>query len=200
MSPGIALLRQFKQRARASQLAFARNSGTRVRSTPFGQIVRFSGGSANFSHPWLPTLSGNGCTFQQGHVNNFPATIKGVPLDGDDSNPQPILELPNPLMLDTSNRGFLCVEVTCDPAHDWSIIKAEMVQVANPDAEDGSGDVYNPTGAAKPLKNNRARWPVALLRQRADDRIDIYEPVHFDLTHRVKFFPDNTTPQRHFFY
>jgi hypothetical protein len=174
--------------------------------SPFGRIVRFRRGQASFEHPWLATLDGNkGATFLQGLVNGKKATIGGIPLDGGPKHRVPQLRWKD-LLLDADGIGWLCVEVTCsapdDKAHTpWSVLSAEMVQVGDPNTNNGRPDgvFHMAAGGAKPLSGHRARWPVAMLQQRRDS-LDLFQVVHFNLTHRVALQKDGKSAQRHFFF
>jgi hypothetical protein len=162
------------------------------------------GGGADFSHPWQPSLSGIEAAFLPGMVNRVAAKIGGVELDGGSGGEPPVLDLSRPL-LDADGRGWFCAEVTVDPEKEWGIAGVEMVQVADPDTDDGlPGRGINAIGGAKPLASERgagtrARHPVAMLRRRADGSLEVFEIAFFDLQMRIAFATDHT-PQRYFFY
>ena len=175
--------------------------GVRTRETPDGTIISFDAKSDPFVHAWLVTLIGDdSATIRPGTVNRLEATIKGVPLAGEDTKPPPVLKFGEP-NLDSEGRGWICVEVTCDPKEQWAVKKAEIVQVADPDTPGGEpGERLNTLGAAKPLPDNRARHPLAMMREREGGRLEIFQITYFDLQHRVALAADQQTAQRHFFW
>jgi hypothetical protein len=81
------------------------------------------------------------------------------------------------------------------------VLTAEMVQVADPNTDSGKDDgtFHMAAGGAKPLSGNRARWPVAMLQLR-NGSLDVFQVVHFNLTHRVALQKDGKSAQRHFFF
>ena len=171
--------------------------GCRLRRSGRYVLINFDGGgNADFSHPWQGELNGTQMTFLPGTINKIPGTIKGVELD-DPTNPSLDLSEPD---LDVDGRGWVCAEVTCDPANQFGIISVEIVQVADPDTDDGKpGLGINAIGGAKPLSGNRARQPLAMLRRRADGQMDVFDQTYFNLSMVIKFAADKT-PQRFFFY
>lgn len=203
------LLGRFLRAERAGRLSSG--VGASMLQSSFGRIVRFNSPPADFGHPWLATLRGDAAAdFLPGFINHVPAAIEGVPLAGSINpvKPPPVLEWQK-LQLNSDGIGYLCAEITCLDAATaekssraaFSIVKVEMVQVADPDTDDGAqGAVLNTSGAARPLSGNRARWPVAMLQRRGDGRVDLFQIVHFDLTHRMALKADGRTPARHFFY
>ncbi|MEA3210987.1 MAG: hypothetical protein QOE70_4044 [Chthoniobacter sp.] len=207
MNPVARLLRT----GRASRLSAG--PGSSVFETPLGRIVRFGSQGADFSHPWLAVLSGSAALFLPGSVNQVQATIKGVPLDGSSKPPVAAPSLTwGKLSLTADGIGYLCAEITLrTPAEAlkvsqeaWSVVKVEMVQVADPDTDLGqSGGVLNTSGAARPLTikgEHRARWPVAMIQQRADGAVELFQIVYFNLTHRAALRADGKGVARHFFY
>lgn len=182
---------------------FRTGPGMAERLTPFGRVLRTKPVVVDFSHPWLVTLQGTeGATLLPGTINKVPATILGVPLAGDPDKNQdvPTLQWGKP-MLDSDGVGYICAEVTCAPKTPFGITTLEIVQVANPDTEDGSpGDIVNPTGGAMPLKNFRSRWPLARLEQRQDGRLDLFQIEMANLKQAIAFEADGVTPYRHFFW
>ena len=141
------------------------------------------------------SFNGSEATFLPATINRIPATIKGVKLN---SPTVPVLDLSKPVF-DADGRGWIAAEVTCDPAKEWGVVSVEMVQVADPDTDDGlPGTGYNAIGGAKPLSGNRARHPVAMLRRRADGSVDVFDQEYFNLQMRIAFAADKT-PQRFFF-
>jgi hypothetical protein len=189
--------------ARDTRRDLLRGPGVRLAHVGRGTVVSFRGNSAIFEHPWMCDFDGSVATFLPGTVNKVVPVVpdgrgKDTPLDTD---PAPALVVPQ-LVLDDEGRGFFCVEIECDPAKEWGIVKARMVQVANPDTLDGKqAKTVNAIGGAKPLGTDgrKARCAVTMLRRRADGGVDLYPLVHFHLTHRIHFGPDKL-PQRHFFY
>lgn len=179
--------------------------GASVHSTPFGRIVRARRTGSAFNSPWFATILGDEeVGFRQGTVNGLRATIGGIPLEGDEKREPPTLKLPS-IHWNKDGLGWLCVEVTFrDPktrdATPWAVLKAEMVQVADPDAEDPAkpGSPFK-VGGARPLLRFRARWPIAMLQQDGDS-FDLFQITHFNLTHRVALKADGVSAARHFFY
>jgi hypothetical protein len=195
----VALWNQLSAAVRACRVIAG--DGVRTRETPDGTIINFDGESERFVHPWLVTLIGReSATIRPGTVNRVEGTIKSVPLAGDGTKPPPALKF-GQLRLDGERRGWICVEITCEPKEQWAIKKAEIVQVADPDTPDGeAGDELNTLGAAKPLPENRARHPLAMIRERKSGRLDLFQITFFDLQHRVALTADQKTAQRHFFW
>lgn len=201
----MSLLDRLRRSERASDLHTG--PGASVFRSPFGRIVRFRPTSASFEHPWLAAMEGDkGATFLPGLVNGRKATIDGIPLDGGPKLRVPVLRWKS-LQLDADGLGWLCVEVTCSAPDDkehtpWSVLKAEMVQVGDPNTDDGQPDgiFHMSAGGAKPLTGHRARWPLAVIQQRADGTLDLFQVVHFNLTHRVALQRDRKSAQRHFFF
>ena len=178
--------------------------GTRLIYTPQGTIVCFER-AQSFSCAWQVSLRGStGATLLPGTINKLPATIGGVPLDGGSAGlPPPVLQWSR-LKLDSEGRGWICAEATFDPAKSWAVVKVEIVQVGDPDTDDGSalpaGQLANAAGGASPLSGNRARHPLAMLRQRTSGQLDVYQVTCFDLQHRVALAKDQKTATRHFFW
>ena len=103
---------------------------------PDGTIITFDGDGADFVHPFQVSLVGTeAASIRPGTVNRVDAKIKDVPLAGTDDQPPPLLKFGQP-MLDDEGRGYICVEVTCREK-DWSVEKVEVVQVADPNTDDG---------------------------------------------------------------
>lgn len=178
-------------------------NGVRLRETPSGTVVSFHGAGGTFSHPWLVSLQGTeAATIRPGTINKVSATIKGKPLDGGEAgDPPPVLNFGKP-KVDKEGRGWICAEITCKPGERWIVEKVEIVQVADPDTNDGGPleGLPNATGGSLPLSGNRARHPLAMLRLRKSGRLDLYQVTFFDLQHRVKLAPDQKTAVRHFFW
>ena len=178
-------------------------AGVRLREMPEGTIVTFDGGGADFVHPFQVSLVGaEAAAIRPGTVNGVDAKIKEVPLAGSDAGrakPPPVLRFGKP-MLDDEGRGYICVEVTCREK-DWSVEKIEVVQVANPNTDDGAaGGGTGGNGGAVALPGRRARHPLAMLRERKDGQLDLYQITFFDLQHRPALAPDRKTATRHFFW
>ena len=132
-------------------------------------------------------------------MNRVDAKIKDVPLAGTDDQPPPVLKFGQP-MLDDEGRGYICVEVTCREK-DWSVEKVEVVQVADPNTDDGEqGEGTGGSGGAVALPGRRARYPLAMLRERKDGKLDLYQITFFDLQHRPALGTDRKTATRHFFW
>lgn len=194
------LFEQMRRAIRAARLIAG--NGVRLRFTPSGTVVSFDS-ATTFSHPWRVTVEGgNSAQIEPGSINNVPATISGKPLDGGkDGLPAPVLKWSR-TKLDGDGRGYIAAECTFDPLKAWQIVKLEIVQVADCDTDDGSPNpgVPNASGGALPLSNNRARYPLAMLRQRKNGSLDVFQIAFFSCQHRAKFAADKTTPTRHFFY
>jgi hypothetical protein len=193
-------IRKALRMGRANKIRFGVGSRTRV--TPFGTTVSFDSEPADFSHPWQTSLAGDrSVSIRPGTINRVAAKIKGVPLAGDKDNPPPVLRW-SPLQLDAERRGFICAEVTLDPAKFFEVKSVEMVQVADPDTDDGAaGREPNRQGGARPLSGFRARHPVAMLREREGDaRLDVYQIAFFDVQHRVQQRAGTGFILRHFFW
>ena len=173
--------------------------GVRLREMPDGTIITFDGDGADFVHPFQVSLVGTeGASIRPGTVNRVDAKIKGVPLAGSDREPPPVLKF-GKLQLDQDGRGYICVEVTCEK--DWSVEKVEVVQVADPntDAGEASGS-HGGSGGSVALPGRRARYPLAMLRERKDKKLDLYQITFFDLQHRPALATDRKTAARHFFW
>jgi len=194
-----AALRRAMRLASTNRLRFGH--GTRARIIGgIASIVSFDTDPADFSHPWQASLvNTSSAIFRLGSVNRVAAGIKGVPLDGGDTGEPPQLTWTK-LKLDDEGRGYFCAEVTVDPTKFFEVTKVEMVQCANPDTDDGKVGEPNRQGGARPLSGFRARHPVAMLRERADGRIDLYQIAFFDVQHRVQQQEGATRILRHFFY
>ena len=174
--------------------------GVRLREMPDGTIITFDGDGADFVHPFQVSLVGTeGASIRPGTVNRIDAKIKGVPLAGSDREPPPVLKFGKP-QLDQDGRGYICAEVTCREK-DWSVEKVEVVQVADPntDAGEASGS-HGGSGGSVALPGRRARYPLAMLRERKDKRLDLYQITFFDLQHRPALGTDRKTAARHFFW
>lgn len=184
--------------AAVAQCRIVAGLGTRVSEVSGGSIVDFDFGGG-FAHPWLASLRGqNAASIRPGTINGLEATIKGVALSDD---PAPVLEW-DEVKLDASGSGLIAAEVTVD-TDTLKLKSIEMVQVADPDAEDGEapedGSLPLHGGAAAALEGGRARWPIARLRQREDGTLVLFQIVYFNLTHRAVRGEDGGIA-RHFFF
>lgn len=188
------LVRQLRDAIVATQIRPGAN--VRVSETRDGTIVDFTGGSAGFIGAFFVSLAGeNSVSILPGTINGVPATIKGKPLD---DQPAPVLEWRR-LKVDREGRGWIAAEITCDPENAWAVKTVEMVQVADLNTDDGEpGLVASSSGEARTLTGNRARRGVAMLRQRPDGRLDVYQIAYFSLQHRIA--PRTGGPPRHFFW
>ena len=173
--------------------------GVRLREMPDGTIITFDGDGADFVHPFQVSLIGTeAASIRPGTVNRVDAKIKDVPLAGKDGEAPPVLKFGTP-MLDDEGRGYICVEVTCREK-DWSVEKVEVVQVADPNTDDGeAGEGHGSTGSVA-LLGRRARYPLAMLRERKDKKLDLYQITFFDLQHRAALGTDRKSATRHFFW
>jgi phosphodiesterase/alkaline phosphatase D-like protein len=112
--------------------------------------------------------------------------------------------MPAPV-LDGNQFGWIAAEVTCSK-QDWSVLTAEIVQVAALDTENG---IAPKTGTGKSvfaggfpnLKGRRARFPIARIG-RIDGQLQLWQIAYFDVQHRVKTNSKdpNADEGRHFFY
>lgn len=173
-------------------------NGVRLREMPDGTIITFDGG-ADFVHPFQVSIIGTeAASIRPGTVNKVDAKIKDVPLAGEDGEAPPVLKFGQP-MLDDEGRGYICVEVTCREK-DWSVEKVEVVQVADPNTDDGEPGEGTGGGSAVALPERRTRYPLAMLRERKDKKLDLYQITFFDLQHRAALGTDRKTATRHFFW
>jgi hypothetical protein len=186
---------------RSNRLHFGH--GARVRWTPMGVLVNFDLEPTVFGHPWQTELaSERSVRISPGTINNVDAKIEGVQLSGGDAGQAPpVLKWTRPL-LDEEGRGFICAEITVDPTKGFEIQSVEMVQVADPETDDGkpAKEAPNRQGGARPLSGFRARHPVAMLRTRGDGRLEVFQVAHFNLQHRVQQREGTTHILRHFFW
>lgn len=175
-------------------------NGVRLREMPDGTIISFDADGAEFVHPFQVSLAGSeAATIRPGTVNRVDATIKDVPLAGKDGDAPPMLKFGQP-MLDQESRGYICVEVTCREK-DWSVEKAEVVQVADPSTDDGEpGEGYAGSTGSVALPGRRTRYPLAMLRERKDGKLDLYQITFFDLQHGPALAADGKRATRHFFW
>ena len=174
-------------------------SGVRLREMPDGTIITFDGDGATFVHPFQVSLIGNeAASIRPGAVNKVDATIKDVPLAGKDGDAPPVLKFVQP-MLDDEGRGYICVEVTCREK-DWSVEKVEVLQVADPNTDDGTPGEGTGSGGAVALPGRRTRYPLAMLRERDEGKLDLYQITFYDLQHRAALGTDRKTATRHFFW
>lgn len=174
--------------------------GVRLREMPDGTIITFDGDGAEFVHPFQVSLIGTeAASVRPGTVNKVDAKIKDVPLAGKEGEAPPVLKFGTP-MLDDEGRGYICVEVTCREK-DWSVEKVEIVQVADPNTEDGeAGEGHSGSTASVALPGRRTRYPLTMLRERKDKKLDLYQITFFDLQHRAALGTDRKTATRHFFW
>jgi hypothetical protein len=182
--------------------------GARLRSTPDGTIVGFDAASSRWPHPFQVTLFGQSAAqIRSGLVNDLEPKIGDVPLSGTESDtglaqPPPRLEF-GKLKLDSNNRGYVAIEITCDEK--WKITAMQMVQVAYFDSENGedppaaSGGV-SAIGGIPGISRRRVRYPVAMLLQRKSGQLDVMQIVFFNLAHRAQSRNTQSDAARHFFW
>jgi hypothetical protein len=193
-------------RARAAHRASLLRSGpgVRLRQTPNGTIITGATSGPDWDHPFKVSLIESRAKITPGTVNGIEPRIDDVPLSGTEGDPPPELTWSR-LKVDDEGRGYIALELTCDEK--WKIIPEllTIVQVASFDSEDGEAPPEDSGGPASAggiagLKGRRARYPLAMLRQRASGRVDVFQIVHFALQHRAK--PRNEAAQiaRHFFW
>ena len=177
--------------------------GARLRSMPDGTIVGFDAASSPWAHPFQVSLIGQSAAeIRTGLLNAIEPKIAGVPLSGTDDKPPPKLEF-GKLKLDTDNRGYIAVEITCGKK--WEITTMEMVQVAYFDSESGEEP---PEGSGGPssiggipgISGRRVRYPLAMLRQRSTGQLDLFQIVFFNIVHRAQPRNDADDVARHFFW
>ena len=177
--------------------------GARLRSMPDGTIVGFDAAPAPWAHPFQVSLIGQSAAeIRTGLLNAIEPKIAGVPLSGTDDKPPPKLEF-GKLKLDTDNRGYIAVEITCGKK--WEITTMEMVQVAYFDSESGEEP---PEGSGGPssiggipgISGRRVRYPLAMLRQRSTGQLDLFQIVFFNIVHRAQPRDDAADVARHFFW
>lgn len=165
--------------------------------TSIGTIINFRETRSPRIHPFRVTMNEDSVAVEPGLVNQVMATIDDEPLDADDP---PELDISKP-QFDKNGRGWICIEIACKT--DWSVDTVEITQVADLESVDGS-EMAQPTislGGAPNLKGRRARWAIAMLRQRKDGVVKLYQAVMHDLQHRVHTEGDGSTDAgRHFFF
>ena len=175
--------------------------GVRLRSTPQGTIISAAPGGSPWVHPFMVTLSGSGATVRYGQINAVEPTIGGVPISGTSEEPAPVLRFREP-KLDVQGRGYIALEVVCDEK--WWLKRAEVVQVAALDSLDGAAP---PEGAGTPiiaggspgLPGRKARHALAMLRQRGNGQLALFQIEFFNLQHRVDA-RSGADAGRHFFW
>ena len=75
------------------------------------------------------------------------------------------------------------------------------LQVADPNTPDGeASESHGGSGGAVALPGGRARHPLAMLRERKDGKLDLFQITFFDLQHRVALGTDYKSATRHFFW
>jgi len=186
-------------RAAVQQLQLKSGTNCRLKPTGRGTIIDFVQQPQSFSGYWQVTLrGGTQAMVRPGTVNKVPATIDGVDLA---TRPAPLLQFEQ-LELDEQDRGYIALHVRCD-AESYAILSAEIVQVADPDTDDGRATSTPYTGGAARAFGEgglQARHPLAMLRRRADGSVAVFQMTHFPLQHRLAFGKDGKTAVRHFFY
>jgi hypothetical protein len=186
-------------RAANRQCGIIAGVNCRIKEVPGGTIVDFIAQDADYLCAWQVTLRGSGkASIRPGTINGKPATIGEVALDDE---PAPVLDFGQP-DLDSKGRGYICAEVTCDPDKQFAIQTVEIVQVADPDSDDGSpSDTPHMGGAARAFgkMGAQARHPLAMLRLRKSGRLVVEQITCFPLQHRVALAKDGKTATRHFF-
>ena len=160
--------------------------GIQLRRTPDGTLISCSTWKP-WNHPFKVSLSGNAATINKGLVDGIEPAIKGTPISGEPDTgqgaikPPPKLEFKQP-KLDKEGRGWIAVEILCDKKL-WKTQSAEMVQVSDFKTDD-------------PLKGLH---PIAMLRQRANGSLALFQIEFFNLQHRANVLTDGKTA-RHFFW
>lgn len=187
-------------RVRAARLL--EGPGIRLQHTPDGTIISAKGSDAGrYVHPFQVSIAGDRLMIRAGLVNGIEPRIKGIPLSGDAKNPQPSLDFKRP-KLDQDGRGYAALELGCGA--DWQIpnLGAEIVQVAAWDTETGEPGIPTESrGAAgiPGLSGRRVRYPIALLRRNKAGAIDVFQIVHFNVSHSAKPRDTKSDIARHFF-
>jgi hypothetical protein len=155
--------------------------GIRLRHTPDGTLISCSTWKP-WNHPFKVSFSGTSATINRGLVGGIEPTIKDVPIGGDEESgkAQPRLEFKQP-KLDEEGRGWIAIEVTCEQK-EWKVASAETVQVADLKSDDAS----------------KALHPIAMLRQRANGSLVLFQIEFFNLQHRADVRASGDA--RHFFW
>lgn len=179
--------------------------GVRLRSTPNGTIVNFSGGNAIFLHPFKVTLTGLGVRVRWGQINGVDGTINDKLIQPVYEDTEPTLTV-NKFKLDKSGRGWVAAEVTCSPKN-WDVESWKVVQVADLDTDDGATAVVgaeasgSKAGGVPNLPGRRARQPLAMLVARSTRVVSCHQVTYFHLQHRVRAAEDpKADAARHFFF
>ncbi len=204
--PGQPITAELWNLARAAHRASLLRSGPgiRLRQTPDGTIISGPDAGPAWDHPFNVSLIDSRAKITPGTVNGIEPRIDDVPLSGTDDDEPPVIEWDR-LNVDDDGRGYIALELTCDEK--WKI-KPELltlVQVAYFDSEDGEEPPEGSGGPASAggvpgLSGRRARYPIAMLRQRASGHVDVFQIVHFALQHRAQPRNEAAEVARHFFW
>jgi hypothetical protein len=159
----------------------------RLRETPDGTIINFSGGNFKFLHPFKVSLEGDsGVKVRPGMVETKMPFIKvdgkEVPLDGGADKDFPTLTWKEP-KLNEDKRGWVAVEVRLKP-DSYEIDKVEVVQVKELQEEG--------------MDPRIGRHPIAMLLKKKDGTLKCFQTSHFSLKYYPKVNP-TTKAIRHFF-
>ena len=167
---------QLARTARSVRILFG--DGIRGRRTPDGTLLSCSLWSP-WPHPFTVSLSGTTAKTSKGTVDSIEPTIKGVPISGTTTAPQPSLDLSSP-KFNADGLGWIAIEVTVG-AVGYKTVSAELVQVAS-------------LAATSALK---ARQPIALLVRKSGGGFTLFQIAYFNYQHVA--YLGNGVP-RHFFY
>ncbi|MEQ1861999.1 MAG: hypothetical protein ABMA13_18935 [Chthoniobacteraceae bacterium] len=158
-----------------------------MRQTPDGTVISGPDAVASWDHPFRVSLIGDsGALITPGFVNLIEAEIDGEPLSAE---PAPKLEWNRP-KLDADRRGYIAIEVECDEK--WNVKKTgvKLVQVGYLSSENGTDpppdDEQSAAGGVPSFTGRRARWPLAMLRQRKDGGLGLFQITHGDLQFRAQ--------------
>jgi hypothetical protein len=164
--------------------------GIRITRTPFGSIIAARRAGKPWTHPFQVSLAGTGATIETGFVNLIEPRIDDVPLSGSDREGAPVLRWPK-LSLDADGRGYIALELETDEKFAIVPAKVKIVQVAYFDSADGTEPPKttggkSASGGVPLLPGRRARWPLAMLRQRKNGTVDLFQVTHGDLQFRAE--------------
>jgi hypothetical protein len=192
-------------RAFVRSLRLIQGPGIRLKQGPAGTIISADRGGPPWSHPFKVTLAGTGAAqIVPGFVNLIEPQIEEIPLSGTDKDAPPLLKWKT-LKVDQEGRGYIALEVEANEKWELESGKASIVQVAFFDSENGEDPPPNVggksgAGGVPILEGRKARWPLALLRQRTGGNLDVYQVTHGDLQFRAQPRDITATTGRAFFW
>ena len=198
--PGQEITADLWSLARAANRAnrWRPGDGMLFTETSDGIVVSAKRRALLWNHPFRVTVSGGSATVLVGTINTLVPLIDETPLDED---PAPVLRW-DELWTDEDGRGYIALDFQCD--ENWKIIPEtlEVLQVADWLTEDG-GPSDDPSamaysGSVPGLSDRRARWPLAMLRDRGG-RVDLYQITMAGIQHKAVPSFDGKRAQ-HFFW